>query len=69
MRGKNEEKNLLKKILSSKLSLLASVVLLVLISVALGKVIYRRYLIEQEIGAMREEIEKAEGKNKELSDL
>lgn len=69
MRDQDQKKNLLKKILSSKLSLLASLGLLILISVALGKVIYRRYLIEQEIGAIREEIEKAEGKNKELSDL
>jgi len=69
MRDQNQEKNLLKKVLSSKLSLLASLVLLILISIALGKVIYRRYLIEQEIQAMRGEIEKAEGRNKELSDL
>jgi len=69
MKPDNKKASTLKRILSSKLILLGSLILLIFISIALGKAIYRRYAIHKEIAGIRQEIDKAEGKNKELSEL
>ncbi|MDD5627374.1 MAG: septum formation initiator family protein [Patescibacteria group bacterium] len=69
MKHHDKQVTTLKRILSSKLILVGSLILLIFISIALGKAIYRRHAIQQEIQAIRQEIEKAEGKNKELSGL
>jgi len=58
-----------QKLLNSKLVLTGSLVLLVVISVALGKAIYKRYEIQKEIQTIQSEIESAEGQNKELTQL
>ena len=69
MRHHDKEVTTLKRILSSKLVLVGSLILLIFICIALGKAIYRRHAIQREIQVIRQEIEKAEGKNKELSEL
>lgn len=69
MKRHDKQVTTLKRILSSKLILVGSLILLIFISIALGKVVYRRHAIQQEIKAIRQEVEMAEGKNKELSEL
>lgn len=69
MRRTEKEKNWFRKILSSKLILGGTIILLIFISVALGKAVYKRYQIQKEIALIQAEIQKAEGKNKELARL
>lgn len=52
-----------------KLFTLAGFVLLIFVSLALGKEIYRRYQINQEIKSVEDEIERLEKRNKELQAL
>lgn len=64
-----DSKKIRKKRLIFKFLTLIGLVLLVFVSVALSKEIYRRYQINQEIKKVKQEIEKLEKKNKELSAL
>jgi len=69
MRSQEKQKTWFQRILNSKLVLIGSLILLVVISVALSKAIHKRYQIQKEIKAIKEEVEEAEGKNRELSQL
>ncbi len=63
------EKTWLHKFLSSKIVLAGSLILLLLISIALGKAVYRRHQIQKEIAQIKAEITQAEGQKKELEQL
>lgn len=66
MQSRKKPKTWLQRFFASKLILGGTLILLVLISVGLSKAVYKRYQIQKEIAAIRKEIEKAEGKNREL---
>lgn len=67
MQSQTKSKTWLQRFFSSKLILVSTLILLILISIGLGKAVYKRHQIQKEIAVIREEIEKAEGKNKELA--
>lgn len=69
MRAKSSEKNFWHRILSSKLILIGSLVLLFFVSLGLGKIVYKRYQIQKEIKNIQKQITSAEGDNKKLSEL
>ncbi len=52
-----------------KLITFVGIIVLILVSIALGKEIYRRYQINQEIKTVKSEIETLQKKNKELQVL
>jgi cell division protein FtsB len=52
-----------------KLITLVGMVVLIFVSIALGKEIYRRYQINQEINVVKQEIEELERKNHEMQAL
>ncbi|MFC1688016.1 septum formation initiator family protein [Patescibacteria group bacterium] len=58
-----------RRLLRSKLLLSIEVVLLVLISMALGREIVQRYTIEREIAQLKSEFEELEQKNVDLEQL
>ena len=66
---KHREKISPKRIFSSKLFLLAVLLLLVLIALAAGKGLLRRYQVNREIKALEEEIARLENSNQELGEL
>lgn len=66
---KKKSKNPFKFLTSSRLVLLVGIVLLVLVSIALGKELMRKHEVNQEIEKVQSEIDRLERKNKELSSL
>lgn len=64
-----KSKNPFKFLTSSRLVLLVGIVLLILVSIALGKELIRKHEVNQEIEKVQSEIDRLERKNKELSSL
>lgn len=56
-------------ILHSKIFLIFGLVIAFLISISLGKEVYRKYQIQKEISAMEEEIKKIDSKNQDMSKM
>jgi cell division protein FtsB len=70
MREKFAEKSKIKKKrMIFKFLTIFGFIILIFVSIALGKEIYRRYQINQEIKKVKEEIEDLEKKNRELQAL
>lgn len=57
------------KLFQSKIVSTLGVVVLLAVSVSLGKEVYRKYQIQKEINAMQEEIKKLEGDNTDLNKM
>ncbi len=62
-------KNWIKKLLGSKLFLFLITLALIAVVVNVGRESYRKYQLTQEIGQLKLEIERLEGRNNQLSDL
>jgi cell division protein FtsB len=58
-----------KRLFNSKIFLIINLIILVLLSVGLGKRIIEQRGVRQEIAALEKEIENLENKNRELSEL
>ena len=65
----NKSKSLLKRILSSKILVISEIIIVVFISLALGKEIVRRHQVQNEINSLKKEIAQLEAKNLELTEL
>jgi cell division protein FtsB len=62
-------KNFIKKILGSKIFLFLVILALITVAVNVGRESYRKYQLTQEINRLKLEIERIEGKNKQLANL
>ena len=69
MGASKQNTNFWQKLFKSKLFFLATLIPLVLVSVALIKIVYKRYQIQQEISQIQQEITELSGENKRLSEL
>jgi len=59
----------LRKILASRLFFFGVMLILVILSVKVGRESYRKYQLNREINELKAEIERLEGKNQQLSRL
>ena len=57
------------RLFSSKIFIVCAFIILVFAITAVAKELYRKYQIQEEISALKEEIEKVEKSNREFSDL
>jgi len=66
---KKEQTPLFKRILKSKLLIVAEIIVLVFFSSALAKEIIRKYQVQSEVENLQQELQELEQKNIELSSL
>ncbi|MEA2113078.1 MAG: septum formation initiator family protein [Patescibacteria group bacterium] len=62
-------KNAVKKILGSKIFLFAIVFILIFFIIGLGRESYHKYQLTKEINSLRLEIERLDGRNRQLANL
>ena len=64
-----KEKDFLKEIFFSRIFLAAMIVFVVLMAVSTSRAIWRKYQVDREISAIKENISEMEKKNQELTYL
>lgn len=64
-----KEKVTLSKIFSSKLFFLVGIIILIFISISLGKEVLRRQAVNADIGKLQSEVDALAARNAELADL
>jgi cell division protein FtsB len=69
MNQSSQTKRNIKKILGSRVFLFLAAIVLIILTVNLGRESYRKYQLGKEIQGLKAEMEQLEGKNRQLSDM
>lgn len=65
----NKSKSLIKRILGSKILVISEIIIVIFVSLALGKELVRRHQVQNDIESLKKEIASLEAKNLELTEL